>query len=319
MAKTTLVILTYNRRAQLLRTVESSLALPERPPVIVVDNASGDGSAAAVRRAFPAARVVDAGRNRGAAARNLGAHAAATPHVAFSDDDTTWCAGSIARGEALLDAHPRIAALTARVLVGARREIDPACAIMAASPLPREDLPGPSLLGFLAGAVLFRRDAFLALGGYEERFFIGGEEALLALDLVAAGWRVVYADDMAVVHEPSALRDPAARDMHLARNALWVAWMRRPARVAGLLTWLALRDAQGRQALRLAVRGLPWVLARRRMLPRDVEAWRRRLDGIERQVQQTPTMGVATGLPHAEKATVPAHSPAGSRLTASGR
>jgi GT2 family glycosyltransferase len=319
-AKTTLVILTHNRRAQLLRTVGRSLALRERAPVIVVDNASSDGSAQAVRRAFPDVRVIELGRNRGAAARNLGVCAATTPYVAFSDDDTTWCAGSIARGEALLEAHPRIAALTARVVVGPRRELDPACAVMAASPLPREDLPGPSLLGFLAGAVLFRREAFLRCGGYEERFFIGGEEALLALDLVAAGWRLVYAEDMTVLHEPSPIRDSGSRRIHVARNALWVAWMRRSARVAGSRTLWALRDAEGRAALGQAVRGFAWALSRRRPLPPDVEAWCRWVDRTEPGGEKkTPTMGFATGFPHAEKAKLAAHSARRSRATARGR
>ena len=100
---------------------------------------------------------------------------------------------------------------------------------MANSPLPADGLPGPSLLGLLAGATVFRRDAFLGAGGYDPRFFLGGEEALLALDLVAGGWVLVYAGDLTVHHYPSAQRDASSRRRLLARNRLWVAWLRRPA------------------------------------------------------------------------------------------
>ncbi|HEU4346617.1 MAG TPA: glycosyltransferase, partial [Actinoplanes sp.] len=54
----TVVVITRNRRAGLLRTLRRLADLPERPPVIVVDNGSEDGTAAAVRAAFPAVEVV---------------------------------------------------------------------------------------------------------------------------------------------------------------------------------------------------------------------------------------------------------------------
>ena len=60
---------------------------------------------------------------------------------------------------------------------------------MAAAPLGRDpDLPGPSILGFLACAVVVRRSAFLDVGGFDDVVFFGGEEERVALDLAAAGW-----------------------------------------------------------------------------------------------------------------------------------
>src|SRR5438093_3395665 len=102
------------------------------------------------KSAFPRHEIIVLSRNLGAAGRNAGVHAVTTPYVAFCDDDTWWAPGSLARAAVLLDAYPRIAVLSARVLVGPDQREDPACAAMAASPLPSVGLPGRSILGFLA-------------------------------------------------------------------------------------------------------------------------------------------------------------------------
>lgn len=269
------VILTHNRAAEALNTVRRMSALSERPRLVVVDNASTDGTAEIMARAFPYVHLIQLERNIGAAARNVGVRRIETPYVAFCDDDTVWAAGSLARACELLDAYPGVGALTARVLVGAEERDDPVCAIMASSPLPSTALPGKAVLGFLAGACVFRRDAFLETGGYEPRFLIGGEEALLALDLAARGHAVVYTKELTVHHYPSPQRDPALRQRHMVRNALWVAWLRRPLRSA-LARTLAILGGASRSGASLpglidAARGLPWVLRNRRVIPPQVE------------------------------------------------
>ncbi|HZR35445.1 MAG TPA: glycosyltransferase [Nevskia sp.] len=279
--RVTVVMLTHNRRAEAVRTVERLLALPERAPVIVVDNASADGTAEHLRRRYPAIRVIAQPRNRGAAGRNAGVELADTRYVAFCDDDTWWEPGSITRAAETLDRYPRVASLTARVLVGESGMEDPTCALMAASPLPSRDLPGPALLGLLAGATIFRRDAFLQVGGYQPRYFLGGEEALLALDLAAAGWSMAYLPSLCVHHHPSSRRDAAGRRRLLLRNALWTAWLRRPWGAAWRQTLRLYRAAPGGLAWRAvaeAAAGLPWVLANRRVVPPRVEALCRLLE-----------------------------------------
>ena len=85
--RVTVVVITRNRRPELVRTLERMTALPERPPVIVVDNASDDGSAMAAG-SFPGVTVIEAARNLGAAGRNVAVRRVTTPYVAFCDDDT---------------------------------------------------------------------------------------------------------------------------------------------------------------------------------------------------------------------------------------
>jgi GT2 family glycosyltransferase len=270
-ARLTVVILTHQRPAELRRTLLHTVGLDTPPPVVVVDNGTGDGTRAMLAADFPAVRLIAMPRNLGAAARNAGVLGASTPYIAFCDDDTWWAEGALDAAVTLLDAHPALAVLCARVLVGPDQKEDPTCAAMAASPFPRDGLPGPALLGFLAGACVVRRCAFLEAGGYEPRFLIGGEEALLSLDLLAHGWRISYAPQRTVHHHPSGQRDSALRLRLLRRNALWLAGLRLPARMmladsAGACM-AALRSRGDALALLDALRGLPWVLGRRRVIP----------------------------------------------------
>src|SRR5437764_1452964 len=79
---------------------------------------------------------------------------------------------------------------------------------LASSPVPRPDgLPGPALMSFLAGASMLRVSAFRAAGGFSARLWLGGEEELLAADLVSAGHVLCYLAGAVVHHEPSPVRD----------------------------------------------------------------------------------------------------------------
>lgn len=283
MGGVTVVIATRNRRSELLRTLARLAALPEDPVVVVVDNGSTDGTVAAVRAEHPDVRVVPLGRNRGAAARNIGVHLARTPYVAFSDDDSWWEAGALARAAELFDAHPRLGLIAARTLVGPERTPDPINAAMAESPLPAEPgLPGPSILGFLACAAIVRRRAFLGVGGFSPVLFFVGEERMLAYDLAAAGWARCHVPEIVAVHQPSSTRPPSRERYRTElRNGVLTAWMRRPGPVAlketARLGMRAVRDGDSRAALLGAAIRLPAALAGRRPVPAAVEGGIRRL------------------------------------------
>ncbi|HEY8042982.1 MAG TPA: glycosyltransferase family 2 protein, partial [Streptosporangiaceae bacterium] len=100
--RATVVIATRNRGPELGRTLERLASLPERPPVVVVDNGSDDGTAAMVRHRFPRAELIALRRNRGAWARNLGVLRARTPLIALADDDSWWAPGALATAAAVL-------------------------------------------------------------------------------------------------------------------------------------------------------------------------------------------------------------------------
>ncbi|GAA3183938.1 glycosyltransferase family 2 protein [Nonomuraea roseoviolacea] len=273
--RVTVVVATRNRRRALAGS------LPHHPrPVILVDNGSTDGSPGFVRRHFPHVTVVEAGRNLGAPARNVGVRMAGTPYVAFADDDSWWAPGALARAADVLDACPRLAVLAARVLVGPEERLDPVCEEMARSPLGHEpDLPGPSVLGFLACGAVVRADAFLEAGGFDDVIFFFGEEERLAVDLAARGWRLAYVDDVVAHHHPSPSRDPRGRKELATRNSVLTAVLRRPWSVVARRSLAALRQGpNGWRGLRTAVPRLRPALAQRRELPPAVERARRLLE-----------------------------------------
>ena len=276
MTPVTVVLITRDRRDELLRTLAELAAVEDASGVVVVDNASSDGTVEAVRSAFPDVATVALDRNRGAAGRNVGVEMADTPYVAFADDDSWWAPGSLAAAARVLDAHPDVAVVAATVLVGDRGEVDPTCVEMGASPLPADPgLPGPPVLGFIACGAVVRRSAFLDVGGFDERFGVGGEEALLAIDLARAGWQLCYVPSLTAIHMPSAIRDPAGRRRRVLRNDVWVSWLRRRTRTAvrhtGTLALAATRDRAARAALGDAVLGAPRLLVGRRRVDMGLE------------------------------------------------
>src|SRR5918995_1767070 len=272
------VIATRNRGTELVGTLTRLRALDEQPPIVVVDNGSTDGTAELVRTHHPGVQVIGLRGNRGGAARTVGTRLVDSPYVAFSDDDSWWAPGALSRAVELLDRHPRLAVLAARVLVGPEERLDPVCREMAHSPLGRaDDLPGPSVLGFIAcGAVVRRSGVLGGGGGGGPRRGVGGEEELLSVDLAAGGWGLAYVDEVVAHHHPSPSRDPSGRHRVQVRNALWSAWLRRPlggaARQTAQLAALALHQRGASSGLLLAVLGLPWVLRERRPVPRELEA-----------------------------------------------
>jgi GT2 family glycosyltransferase len=267
---------TRDRRDQVLFSLSQLVTVSGDPPVILVDNGSADGTPEAVERAFPNVTVLRAGRNLGAAGRTLGVRAARTPLVAFSDDDSWWGEGALDRAAGHFARCPRLALLAARMLIGPEGLEDPVCREMRDSPLPRRsDLPGASILGFVACGAVVSKQAYLDAGGFSPVVFFLGEEDVLAQDLAAAGWGLAYVDDVVAHHWPQPGSDRAGRRRLQARNALLSSWLRRPLPTAlrdSLRLASQARDPQLLGALIDAALRLPAALAARRVLPPSVEA-----------------------------------------------
>ncbi|HVE05786.1 MAG TPA: glycosyltransferase [Paraburkholderia sp.] len=281
------VVLTHNRIAQLIETLSCLQALPERPPIVVADNASSDGTVRIVDLLFPGVRVVQCATNLGAAGRNRGVACVQTDYVAFCDDDTCWQPGALAEAVRVLDASPQIGIVNARVAVGTDGADDPTCAQMAHSPLDAAGLPGPSLVGYMAGACVMRTALFRALGGYDARLFIGGEEQRFALDVLTARRAIVYCASIVTVHRPSPVRDSPLRRRMLARNAAWTAWQRLPLYAALTASAQAFacfyrERTLCRDGLAL-LRGLVWALRERHVVPLRVLALRAEVQRAERR------------------------------------
>ncbi|ANH94168.1 glycosyltransferase family 2 protein [Streptomyces sp. NPDC057197] len=286
--RTTVVVITHNRRDELLRTLDRLAELPERPAVIVTDNGSTDGTSAAVARHHPRVLLLRPGRNLGAVGRNLAVRRVRTPYVAFCDDDSWWAPGALAGAADLLDRHAALGAVTARIVVEPDGTEDPIVEELRNSPVPGPRwLPGPALGSFLAAATVLRTDAFRRAGGFHPRLWLGGEEELLAADLAADGWWLTYAEKLTIHHQPSEVRDPTRRRRDGIRNTLWFTWLRRPLgpalRRTAHLARTVPRDTASLRAFAEAAGALPWVLRERRVLPPQVEDGLRLLEESQRR------------------------------------
>lgn len=272
-----IVIVTRNRRASLSRTLHRLRNLEADFPIVVVDNASDDGTRTMLRRQFPYVRLLALGQNVGAVARDLGVRIVQAPYVAFADDDSWYAPGSLSRAVAFFDHHPRLGLLMSRILVGPQQRLDPICQLMSRTPLPAHPhTPGFPILGFVACGALVRRAAYLAAGGFNPRFGTGGEEDLLAITLAQNGWALSYVPQVVSHHHPSTKRDLGSRYVTGERNRFWTIWLRRRTRAAARLTLCLLRQAitvaKTRQGFLRALAGLPFILHQRHPVAPHLEA-----------------------------------------------
>jgi N-acetylglucosaminyl-diphospho-decaprenol L-rhamnosyltransferase len=205
-----------------LRTVYEH-AGDARLEVVVVDNESTDGTAELVNERFPQARVVRS-RNRGFAhANNRGAEHSTARHVLFLNPDTEVVEGTFGGLVRILDARPEIGLAGVRQLTAdgtlwptirrfpnAMRALGDAA---ASERWPRRgrwsgerdtDLSRYDRevdCDWTSGSfMLVRRDALLAAGLLDERFFIYSEEPDLCRRIKRAGWQVRHLPAMTIVH-----------------------------------------------------------------------------------------------------------------------
>jgi GT2 family glycosyltransferase len=202
--RVSVVIPTHNRRASLRACLAAALAqeLDGGYEVIVVDDASTDGTADMLAAEFPAVRVLRQAANRGpAAARNRGIQAARGAFVAFTDDDCRVPPGWLAALLAALERHPRAAGaggwqappdeLVRRNPV-ARVEYDQHFRRWGPA-AQREQVGGYEVPAFGTNNAAYRRAALLELGGFDEGFpAAAGEDADLNYRLAQAGWQLAY-------------------------------------------------------------------------------------------------------------------------------
>ena len=181
---------------------------------VVLDNASDDGSADAVRDAYPWARVIEQRRRAGFGANhNTVIRASEGRYVYVLNEDATVEPGSFDRMVAYLDAHPQVGALGTRVVYPDGRDQPSAWRF----PTPAVEALTMLTLGrfgvvqsggqeirrvdwAMACALLVRREALDRVGLFDEDFFIYCEETDLLLRMAAAGYETHYLPSVVVTH-----------------------------------------------------------------------------------------------------------------------
>lgn len=289
MAATAVIVVNYNSREHLARCLAS--VLRQQPPpseVVVIDNASQDGSTDALP---PGVRLLRLPSNRGfAAACNAGLAQTAAPFVMTLNPDVELLPGCLASATAALEADGALGSVALRVLRAAEPNRIDATGIGLTSHFGqincehglREDqaTPGPrAVLGPLGGAALWRRHALDAAGGFCEAYFLYWEDLDLALRLGRAGYGCRSEPRARALHVGGGTigRHSPANVFYMVRNH-WTCLL--ACLPAPLLRrrWWALLLAPLRAAALYAARGNPvaalWgLLCGLALLP---GAWRRR-------------------------------------------
>lgn len=243
MTDVTVSIVNHENRDSVLESLAALAAARgrARTEVIVVDNVSQDGSAEAIRRAFPDVEVVEREKRAGYGANhNVAIRRARGRHVLLLNDDARVGADAIDALCRHLDEHPdvAVAAPTVRAPDGT---VEPT---LWPRPSLRRDLRSvlrpPAAagdIGWVTGcALMVRRDALERIGGFDEGFFMYSEEIDLCTRLVDAGHRIDHVPEAEVVHEGrgSTAAMPAARAVEIARSRrrYWRKHYGRPAEMA---------------------------------------------------------------------------------------
>ncbi|MCC7427033.1 MAG: glycosyltransferase family 2 protein [Alphaproteobacteria bacterium] len=219
--RVSVVIPTFNRRADVLATLESVLALDhpqDALEVLLIDNSSTDGTDEAVAelsartgRAIVYRRKEPQGP---VPARNLGARIATGEWLLFLDSDVSIAPDWLRVALAYLAARPDIAAIAGKVLYasqphllncygGALSRIGLCWDEMEGAPADEARSPA-EVLWMNSSAQMVRRDAFLAVGGLDETFFYGYEEPDFGWRLTLAGWKSAVIPEAGVLHRVDA-------------------------------------------------------------------------------------------------------------------
>ncbi len=208
-----IVIVTYQSAAHMAATLYAlRKQLADDDELVVVDNASTDGTPDVVRAAAPDAKLLPLHENLGfAAGCNAGAGASAAPLLLFLNPDAIPAPGCIDALRTAAGEQPAWGAWQALVTMDDGCRINTSGGVThylgmgwagscgeAVAAAPRE----PAEVGFASGAALcVRRDAWERVGGFDERYFMYGEDLDLGLRMWLSGHGVGVVPSARVEHD----------------------------------------------------------------------------------------------------------------------
>ena len=265
------VIVSHDTREEALACVASAHAAGAGR-VVLVDNGSVDGTAAAVRRRWPGVTVRELANVGFARGANAGVRASRTPVVVVANADVRFATDALRRLGGALHADPTLGAAGPMVTypdgspqASARRLPDPATAVghaLLGRVRPENrftrhyraldvDPARPRDVDWLSGCALaVRRAAFDAIDGFDPGYFLYVEDVDLGVRLRASGWRLRTVPEARVVHRVGAstrrrrlralVHHARGLDRFAGRHVLRGPWrlLRGPLRLA-LAGWVA--------------------------------------------------------------------------------
>jgi len=207
------VVVTFNSRTDIADCLESVLAQEvEDHEVVVVDNASDDGTADLVRSRYPGVRLIHNSRNCGAAAGfNIGLQAARGRYVALLNPDTVVKQGWLMAMLEVMEKDATIGACQSRIMLHDTRDRLNAEGIdinylgfawcRNYGRLAEQRMELRETLGLSGCSTMFRAAALEPAGFFDGDFFMYMEDADLSLRLVSSGYRIVCNPESVVYHK----------------------------------------------------------------------------------------------------------------------
>ena len=295
-----IVIVSWNVRELLRRCLASlvrgaapspggGFALPDGRTfeIIVVDNASADGSAEMARQAYPRVEVVPSANRGFAAGNNLGIARSRGRYVMLLNPDTEVVGGALATLLDYMDAHADVGVVGPRLLYGdgrpqsSRRRFPTPLTGFFESTLLQQWFPHNRWLSHyyvldrpddaesdvdwvVGAAMLVRRQAMEQAGPLDEGYFMYSEEMEWCRRIKAQGWRVVYLPAATVVHHEgrSSEQVVAARHIYFQTSKLrYYRQVHGPAWAAALRAFLL-----AGYAYQWAMEGAKWLVGHKRPL-----------------------------------------------------
>ena len=252
--KLSVVVTTYNRKDELGRCLDAVLSQNFPHELLVLDDASTDGTSDYVAEHYPQVRLERSEENVGLIGQRsrAGKLARGTFMLSIDDDIVLDAPDTLERVVAAFD-DPRIAAVTVPS-IDVLRDPD------HIHQLPPEDNRVFATAVYRGGATAFRRSVFNNLGGYDTRLYRQGEEMDLALRIYNAGYAIVLGRNTPILHYESPRRAHALIFYYKARNAMLFCWWRVPwakmPMYVGIRTWNLFRNGLRRKFLGATLRGL---------------------------------------------------------------
>ena len=247
------VALNYNTRELLASCLESlnlncdSLSLQ----LIVVDNASRDGSAQMIKEQFPDVDLIENSENLGSAqGTNQGIRCSNAPYVLILNPDTIIKPGVLRLLHDYMESNPRVGIVGPR-LVGISGEYQQSCHYftllkaryallllltlinfkgskrLGLSTNPAGDATQPTEVDWIYTAcALVRREVFDDVGLLDDNLFFAGDDMELCYRAKLAGWKVVYLPEAEIIHYGNQSAVQVFGDIHSYKRA--------KARISGL-------------------------------------------------------------------------------------
>lgn len=226
------VIVTWNRREDVLVAVQSIYDQAyQNCEIVVVDNASSDGTVEALRQAYPKVRIVRLNRNTGpTGGRNAGVIAAQGDIVFFLDSDASLCNDTLAKTVRKFQAEPEVGVIACKIVNAYSKELDRYAGwVFSEKDKADQDLEFLSFSFSECGCAI-RKKLFDQVGPFWELLFFGREGEEFSLRVWDAGYKILYWPE-AIVYHRVPLQERVACSEHGyfdLRNSLYIYLVRYP-------------------------------------------------------------------------------------------